>query len=187
MSQGERCFAVETWVRRNMKSHESWHGFKIHWNTETVVARVSHAKWTCSRDEEAQQFLFLHLWPFFDLHSARMLGGWPLVGSSKARTPRATESSTLEGQAQHMYNTKCTKSYKDIQSMTCPNCPHCYTFVTHLWNNERHWLPSPDHQLQVTPTAVRRRSPPEIPRNLWPPTLELATPWQSLLCQGMTD
>ena len=61
-----------------------------------------------------------------------MLGGWPLVGSSKARTPRATESSTLEGQAQNMYNTKCTKSYKDIQSMTCPNCPHCVLFVTHL-------------------------------------------------------
>lgn len=75
---------------------------------------------------------YIHLWPLFDLHSARMLGGWPLVGSSKARTPRATESSTLEGQAQHMYNTKCTKSYKDIQSMTCPNCPHCVLFVTHL-------------------------------------------------------
>lgn len=31
------------------------------------------------------------------------------------------------------------------------------------------------HCLQGTPTAVRRRSPPEIPRNLWPPTFEFAT------------
>jgi hypothetical protein len=177
-----------------MKSHESWHGFKIHWNTETVVARVSHAKWTCSRDEEAQQFLFLFLytsltiiWPTFCTNVGWLTTCRFIQSENTASHRKLYLRGAGTTHVQYEVYEVIQRYPKYDMSQLSPLCPIRYTFVTHLWNNERHWLPSPDHQLQVTPTAVRRRSPPEIPRNLWPPTLELATPWQSLLCQGMTD
>ena len=43
------------------------------------------------------------------------------------------------------------------------------------------WLEPDVNSIQVTPTAVRRRSPPEMPRNLCPPTLEFATACTSLM------